>query len=57
MDKPKKPVKPVLIWQPAGQRIIKTALAVTLCLFFYMWRGYQGGSMPAEAAITAVICM
>ncbi len=44
-------------WPPVGQRIIKTSLAVTLCLFFYLWRGYQGESMPAEAAITAIICM
>lgn len=44
-------------WQPVGRRIIKTSLAVTLCLFFYMLRGYQGESMPAEAAITAIICM
>ena len=49
--------KRLLQWQPIGQRIIKTSLAVTLCLFFYMWRGYQGESMPAEAAITAIICM
>ena len=57
MEKLKKPGRTAFAWQPAGQRIIKTALAVTLCLFFYMWRGYQGESMPAEAAITAVICM
>ena len=49
--------KRLLQWQPIGQRIIKTSIAVTLCLFFYMWRGYQGESMPAEAAITAIICM
>ena len=40
-----------------GQRIIKTSIAVTLCLFFYMLRGYQGDAIPAEAAITAIICM
>ncbi len=49
--------KALIQWQPIGRRIIKTSVAVTLCLFFYMWRGYQGESMPAEAAITAIICM
>ena len=44
-------------WQPVGQRIIKTSVAVTLCLLFYMLRGYRGDTMPAEAAITAIICM
>ena len=43
--------------QPVGKRIIKTCLAVTLCLLFYMLRGYNGDSMPAEAAITAILCM
>ena len=43
--------------QPVGKRIIKTCLAVTLCLLFYMLRGYSGDSMPAEAAITAILCM
>ena len=57
MEKTKKTGRQLFAWQPAGQRIIKTGLAVMLCLFFYMWRGYQGESMPAEAAITAVICM
>lgn len=49
--------KKLIEWHPIGQRIIKTSVAVTLCLFFYMWRGYQGETMPAEAAITAIICM
>lgn len=40
-----------------GQRMIKTALAVFLCLLVYRLLGYQGSSMPAEAAITAIICM
>ena len=40
-----------------GRRILKTAAAVFLCLLFYYLRGYRGGSMPAEAAITAIICM
>ena len=44
-------------WPSVGQRIIKTSIAVTLCLFFYMLRGYEGESLPAEAAITAIICM
>ena len=44
-------------WHPVGQRIIKTSIAVTLSLFFYMLRGYRGEGMPAEAAITAIICM
>ena len=44
-------------WHPLGQRILKTSVAVTLCLFFYMLRGYRGETMPAEAAITAIICM
>ena len=43
--------------QPVGKRIMKTCLAVTLCLLFYMVRGYAGEKMPAEAAITAIICM
>ena len=50
-------LKNLIEWHPVGQRIVKTSAAVTLCLFFYMWRGYQGESMPAEAAITAIICM
>ena len=44
-------------WHPVGQRIVKTSVAVTLTLFFYMLRGYAGETMPAEAAITAIICM
>ncbi len=44
-------------WHLPGQRILKTCVAVTLCLIFYMLRGYRGETMPAEAAITAVICM
>ncbi len=42
---------------PLGQRIVKTSLAVLLCLLFYWVRGYRGGEMPAEACITAIICM
>ena len=40
-----------------GQRMLKTALAVFACLAFYCLRGYRGGDMPTEAAITAIICM
>ena len=40
-----------------GQRMIRTAAAVTLCLLIDALIGYQGGSMPAEAAITAIICL
>ena len=44
-------------WHPVGQRIIKTSVAVTFCLLFYMLLGYRGENMPSEAAITAIICM
>ena len=40
-----------------GQRMIKTAAAVFICLLIYYHLGYQGGTMPTEAAITAIICM
>ena len=40
-----------------GQRIVKTAIAVFLCLLYYYLRGYRGQEVPAEAAITAIICM
>ena len=40
-----------------GQRIVKTSVAVFLCLLFYYLRGYSGRDMPTEAAITAIICM
>ena len=40
-----------------GQRIVKTAVAVFLCLLFYSFRGYSGRGMPTEAAITAILCM
>ena len=33
-----------------GQRIVKTSIAVFLCLVIYYLRGYEGGSMPTEAA-------
>lgn len=40
-----------------GQRVIKTAVAVFLCLVFYHLRGYHEGTISAEAAISAIICM
>ena len=40
-----------------GARIVKTTVAVFLCLMFYYLRGYRGQDMPTEAAITAIICM
>ena len=42
---------------PLGGRIMKTALAVFICLMIYFLRGYRGKEMPTEAAITAIICM
>ena len=42
---------------PLGQRILKTTVAVFLCLLVYCLFGYRGQDMPAEAAITAIICM
>ena len=50
-------IKQQLYFPPLGQRIIKTSVAVFLCLVFYRLRGYRGETMPAEAAITAIICM
>lgn len=46
-------------WSPPriGQRMLKTAAAVFLCLIFYYLRGYRGEDMPTEAAVTAIICM
>lgn len=40
-----------------GQRIVKTTVAVFLCLLIYYLRGYHGQDMPTESAITAIICM
>ena len=42
---------------PLGQRIVKTTVAVLICLVIYALRGYRGIEMPTEAAITAIICM
>ena len=46
-----------LILPMIGQRILKTTVAVFLCLLFYYLRGYRGQDMPTEAAITAIVCM
>ena len=43
---------PVLGW-----RIIKTSIAVFICLIIYLILGYSGADMPTEAAITAILCM
>ena len=40
-----------------GQRIVKTSLAVFICLIIYYIVGLTGADMPAEAALTAIICM
>ena len=40
-----------------GRRIVKTTVAVFICLIIYSLRGYGGEGMPTEAAITAMICM
>ncbi len=44
-------------WPHIGQRILKTTIAVFICLLVYWLRGYRGADMPTEAAITAIICM
>ena len=44
-------------WPHIGQRILKTTIAVFICLLVYWLRGYRGQNMPSEAAITAIICM
>ncbi len=40
-----------------GERIVKTAVAVFICLVINHLRGFRAGEMSSEAAITAVICM
>ena len=40
-----------------GQRLVKTAAAVFICLMIYAMRGHTGQDMPTEAAITAMVCM
>ena len=52
-----KTIKQQFCFPPIGQRIVKTSVAVFLCLVFYRLRGYRGETMSAEAAITAIICM
>lgn len=46
-------------WQPPvlGQRILKTSVAVLICLMVYHLRGYHGAAMPTESMVTAIICM
>lgn len=51
-DKPERRKLPYI-----GQRILKTTVAVFICLMIYYHRGYSGESMPTEAMITAIICM
>ncbi len=53
-----KPVPvPGLHLPPIGQRMLKTSLAVFFCLLIYRLLGYEGDTMPTEAAITAIICI
>ena len=40
-----------------GQRIVKTTIAVYLCILVCSLRGLIGQDISAEAAITAIICM
>ena len=40
-----------------GQRIVKTTVAVFLCLLVYYLRGFRGREIPTEAAITAILCV
>lgn len=49
----------IRLWEipSIGQRILKTTVAVFLCLLTYLLLGYRGESIPTEAAITAIICM
>lgn len=42
---------------PLGRRIVKTTVAVFICLLIYYLLGYRGQDMPTESAITAIICM
>lgn len=43
------------ILPPLGQRILKTAAAVFICLIFYMLQGYHGN--VGSSIVTAIICM
>ena len=40
-----------------GGRIVKTTVAVFICLLIYIIRGYDNQSMPTEAVLTAIVCM
>ena len=40
-----------------GQRIVKTTIAVFICLILYYLWGFEGENMPTEAMITAILCM
>ncbi len=40
-----------------GQRIVKTAVAVFLCLLVGYLRGFEAANMSAESCITAIICI
>lgn len=40
-----------------GQRIVKTSVAVFICLLISYILGYRGSEMPTESCITAIICM
>ena len=40
---------------PLGQRIVKTGVAVLLCLLIHMVRGYRG--IVSESCVAAIICM
>lgn len=55
----KKPTLDPLGWDIPyiGQRILKTTVAVLLCLLTYLLLGYRGETIPTEAAITAILCM
>ena len=44
-----------LVLPPIGHRIIKTAIAVFICLAIHMLSGYRGSA--STAAVAAIICM
>lgn len=43
------------LFPPLGQRILKTAAAVFICLIFYMLQGYHGD--VGSSCVTAILCM
>ena len=58
MTQKTKPQSRQSFYLPAvGQRIVKTTVAVFLCLLVYYLRGFRGQDIPTEAAITAIICV